>query len=124
MTSRRSAPAARGRSILVAFSWLLLVGAASPPSPPDRPEVVAGLSVQWRAALSGAFDLFAQERNRDPDCFSVHASVEGEALLVHFVAGRPLPQDAHVRGCCTSCGTSIAFLMSREGRLLRRIAVR
>ena len=87
-------------------------------------QVIAGLAVQWQAALAGAFREFAQEQNPRPDCFSVNASVEGGALLVNFTPGRPLPQDAHLRGGRTSCGRDVSFLMSREGRLLRRTYAR
>ena len=107
-----------------AFSMFLLVAAAAQPSRANQAQtdgqVIAGLSVNWQEALAGAFREFAQEQNPRPDCFSVYASVEGGALLVNFTPGRPLPQDAHLRGGRTSCGRDVSFLMSREGRLLRR----
>ena len=88
---------------------------------PGRDEqLISGLSVRWQAALAGAFRLFAQERNPRPDCFTIHAVEQGDALLVNFMPGRPLPEDAHLRGGSTSCGRDVTFLMSRDGTLLRR----
>jgi len=111
-----------------ALTMLLLVAAAALPSRANQAQtdgqIIAGLSVQWQAALAGAFREFAQEQNPRPDCFSVYASIEGGALLVNFTPGRPLPQDAHLRGGRTSCGRDVSFLMSREGRLLRRTYAR
>ena len=112
------------RSRTTASLLLLLVAIAAQPSRAQQAQrggqVIAGLSVQWQAALAGAFRLFAAEENPQPDCFSVYASVEGGALLVNFTPGRPLPEDAHLRGGRTSCGRDVSFLMSREGRLLRK----
>ena len=103
---------------------LLLVAVAAQPSRANQAQpggpVIAGLSVRWQAALAGAFREFTLEQNPRPDCFSVYASVEGDALMVNFTPGRPLPQDAQLRGGRTSCGRDVSFLMSREGRLLRR----
>ena len=107
---------------------MLLVTAAAQPSRANQAQtdgqVIAGLSVLWQVALAGAFREFAQEQNPRPDCFSVYASLDGGALLVNFTPGRPLPQDAHLRGGRTSCGREVSFLMSREGRLLRRTYAR
>jgi hypothetical protein len=112
-------------SSLAAMSALLLAAQARPAeSRPARPgpngPSIAGLSGQWRPALTGAFRAFSRERNPRPDCFSVHAYVQGSALLVNFTPGRPLASDAHLRGGSTSCGREVSFLMSRDGRLLRR----
>lgn len=104
-----------------ALSALLLLTQVPAAAQPVRDQqLISGLSVQWRTALAGAFREFSRERNPSPDCFSVHAAERGDALLVNFTPGRPLPQDRHLRGGSTSCGRDVTFLMSRDGVLLRR----
>lgn len=111
--------------VLATMSAVLLASQLAPPGlasaqPRDERQIIAGLSVRWQVALAGAFREFAQERNPRPDCFSIYAAEQGDALLVNFTPGRPLPQDRHLRGGSTSCGRDVSFLMSRDGVLLRR----
>ena len=108
----------------VAIAACALVAAAQTADPRTTPpgpnaQYISGLLAGWRPALVGAFAAFEEERNPVPDCFSIYAFDRGDALLVEFVAGRPLPEDAHLRGGRTSCGRSVSFLMSRRGTLLR-----
>jgi hypothetical protein len=104
-------------------SVLLLVAAAAQPSRANQASPAArssrGCRCNWQAALAGALPGIHAGAESRPDCFSVYASVEGGALLVNFTPGRPLPEDANLRGG----GRAAAGTVLPEcpgGELLRR----
>ena len=104
----------------------LLLAAAPLPAlarAPQRGPDTSGLAHvprAWRPALETAFRLFGRERNPDPGCFAATARFLGQALVVTFTPGRPLPADRHLRGGRTSCGRWVSFVIARDGRLVRR----
>lgn len=74
----------------------------------------------WHPALETAYRAFGAERNPDPGCFTASYRFLGQALVVTFTPGRPLPEDRHLRGGRTSCGREVSFVIARDGRLVRR----
>jgi hypothetical protein len=99
---------------------------AAPPAvarEPIRGPDTSGLANVPRAyvpALDTAFREFARERNPNPACFAATARFLGQALVVTFTPGRPLPADRHLLGGRTSCGREVSFVIARDGRLIRR----
>lgn len=104
--------------------------AASPPASarePIRGPDTSGLAHVPRAyhpALETAYREFGREHAPNPACFAATARFLGQALVVTFTPGRPLPADRHLRGGSTSCGREVSFVVARDGRLVRRTYAR
>jgi hypothetical protein len=108
----------------------LLLAAAAPPAFARAPIRGADLSAlasvprAYRPALETALREFGRERVPNPACFAASYRFLGQALVVTFTPGRPLPSDRHLRGGGTSCGREVSFVIARDGRLVRRTYAR
>lgn len=108
----------------------LLLAAAAPPAlarvPYHGPDTtgLATVPAAYRPALATAWRLFGREGNPDPGCFTASHRFLGQAIVVTFTPGRPLPADRHLRGGSTSCGREVSFVIARDGSLVRRTYAR
>lgn len=104
----------------------LLLAAAAPPAAaraPIRGPDLSGLATvprAWHPALETALREFGRQRVANPPCFAASYRFLGQAIVVTFTPGRPLPSDRHLRGGATSCGREVSFVIARDGRLVRR----
>lgn len=107
--------------ILAASVWALSSVAACPQTLTGvRVEVVTNFPAELIPSLQAANAAFIEEQNpRSLDCFTVHASVHEQGLLVTFVP-RTRPEDGRIRGGQTSCGMEVSFLVDPHGTIIRR----